>query len=71
MAYFSQKQCYFCENKIKHVDYKMVGILRQFLSGHVKIEPRRRSGLCSKHQRHTARALKRARQMALLPYIIK
>ncbi|MFC1651539.1 30S ribosomal protein S18 [Patescibacteria group bacterium] len=64
-----KRKCYFCENKIDHVDYKEAEVLSQFLSAHSKIRPKRQSGLCSKHQRRTSRALKRARQMALLPYV--
>jgi small subunit ribosomal protein S18 len=64
-------KCYFCENKLEHVDYKDAENLRTFLSGHLKIQPRRYSGLCAKHQRRVARALKRARQMALLPYLFR
>ena len=64
-----KRRCYYCKNQIDHVDYKDAQTLKQFLSGHMKIQPRRRTGLCTKHQRWVARALKRARQMALLPYI--
>ncbi len=66
-----KRRCYYCKNKIEHVDYKDVQTLKQFLSGHAKIQPRHRTGLCSKHQRWVSRALKRARQMALLPYVTR
>lgn len=65
------KQCYFCVNGIKDVDYKDAQILRRFISSYAKIAPQRRSGLCAKHQRKVAQAVKRARYMALLPYIPK
>ena len=64
-----KKKCYFCENKIKHVDYKDVEVLKNFLSNHAKIEPRKRSGLCAKHQRKLATAVKRARHIAILPFV--
>jgi len=67
----NKHQCYFCENKINHVDYKDAEVLKHFLSSHAKIKPRKRSSLCAKHQRRAARALKRARQMALLPYVLR
>jgi small subunit ribosomal protein S18 len=61
--------CYFCQNNIKDIDYKDTELLRRFISTSVKILPRRRSGLCAKHQRKIARAIKRARIMALLPFV--
>ncbi len=66
-----KRRCYYCKNRIEHVDYKDAQALKQFLSGHSKIQPRRRTGLCMKHQRWASRALKRARQMALLPYVTR
>lgn len=62
------KQCYFCTNNIKEVDYKNVGVLKKFLDNFAKILPRRETGLCAKHQKDLARAVKRARFMALVPY---
>ncbi len=64
-----EKQCYFCYNNIHDVDYKDVGILRRFLSSFAKIVPRKRSKVCMKHQRGLTEAIKRARIMALLPFI--
>jgi small subunit ribosomal protein S18 len=60
--------CAFCVDKIDHVDYKDVGRLRRYLSDRGKIEPRRKTGTCAKHQRRLTVALKRARHVALLPF---
>ena len=59
--------CPFCAGKIK-VDYKDASMLSHYISGRGKIEPRRRSKACAKHQRCLAQAIKRARFLALLPY---
>ncbi|MCI2069270.1 MAG: 30S ribosomal protein S18 [Bacilli bacterium] len=63
------KVCYFTKNKIKNIDYKDIELLKRFISPSGKITPRRISGTCAKHQRQLAVAVKRARFMALLPYI--
>ncbi|MBI3977596.1 MAG: 30S ribosomal protein S18 [Chloroflexi bacterium] len=63
-----RKVCAFCVDKIEHIDYKEVGRLRRFLSDRAKIEPRRKTGTCAKHQRGLAVALKRARHLAMLPF---
>jgi small subunit ribosomal protein S18 len=63
-----RKVCNFCVDKIDDVDYKDVGRLRRYLSERAKIEPRRKTGTCARHQRELAVALKRARHVALLPY---
>ena len=63
-----KKKCFFCENKIKEIDYKDGQFLRRFSSSYSKILPRRRTGVCAKHQRKLATAIKRARIMALLPF---
>jgi small subunit ribosomal protein S18 len=60
--------CQFCVDKINEVDYKDLARLRRFLSERGKIEPRRKTGTCAKHQRSLNVALKRARQLALLPF---
>lgn len=65
------KSCYYCINPRAVVDYKDVNILRRFVSSYMKIAPRRRSGLCAKHQRQVATAIKRARQAALMPFVPK
>src|ERR671938_408871 len=63
-----RKVCQFCVDKIKEVDYKDLGRLRRFLSDRGKIEPRRKTGTCAAHQRSLNIALKRARELALLPF---
>ena len=63
-----RKICAFCADKSKSIDYKEVNKLRRFLTERGKIQPRRTSGVCAKHQRQLAMAIKRARVMALLPY---
>jgi len=63
------KACYFCTNNKLIVDYKDAATLRKFVSSYMKIAPRRRSGLCAKHQRQVSNAIKRARQAAIMPYI--
>lgn len=66
-----RKVCTFCVDKIRQVDYKDAGRLRRFLTERGKILPRRISGNCANHQRQLTRAIKRARQLALLPYVIE
>ncbi len=65
--YTRRKVCGFCANHITHVDYKDVDTLIRYVSDQTKIESRRKSGVCSKHQRELARAIKRARHLAMLP----
>ncbi|MDE2312181.1 MAG: 30S ribosomal protein S18 [Patescibacteria group bacterium] len=64
-----KKQCYFCSNKMTTVDYKDIQTLRRFMSPHAKILNHARTGTCPKHQRVVTKALKRARHMALLPFV--
>ena len=64
-----KKVCIFCADKIENIDYKDVQRLRKFISERGKILPRRISGACAKHQREVNTAIKRARQVALLPYV--
>ena len=59
----------FCKDKIAEVDYKNVGLLRRYISERGKIRNRRITGACRRHQRQVAVAVKRAREMALLPYV--
>jgi small subunit ribosomal protein S18 len=66
-----KKYCFFCVNSINHIDYKNTQMLQRFLSSYAKIVPKRRSGVCSKHQRNLAQAIKRSRFLALLPYVAK
>jgi small subunit ribosomal protein S18 len=63
-----RKSCPFCAEKVKTIDYKDAVKLRRYISDLAKIEPRRRTGACAKHQRSLALAIKRARYLALLPY---
>ena len=63
-----KKVCAFCVEHIDDLDYKDVARLRKYITEKGKILPRRMSGVCAKHQRPLAVAIKRARQMALLPY---
>lgn len=64
-----RKVCYFTQNKIEHIDFKDVDLLRRFISERGKILPRRVTGTCAKYQRKLATAVKRARHMALLPFV--
>ena len=64
-----RKVCYFTANGITHIDYKDVDLLRKFVSERGKILPRRVTGTSAKYQRKLTRAIKRSRQMALLPFV--
>lgn len=66
-----EKFCYFCVNNMDYIDYKNVTLLRRFISSYSKIVPRKRNNVCSKHQRKLSEAIKRARIMALLPFVTK
>ena len=61
--------CTFCTDKVDVIDYKRPDLLRRFITDRGKIRPRRRTGTCAKHQRRLATAIKRARHLALLPYV--
>lgn len=63
-----RKVCSFCVDKVDHIDYKDVAKLRRFVTERGKILPRRISGNCAKHQRQVTVAIKRARNIALLPF---
>ena len=64
-----RKSCYFCKEKVEEVDYKNANQLRRDISEKGKIRSRRITGACRRHQRQVAVAIKRAREMALLPYV--
>ena len=64
-----RKPCAFCRDKIEFIDYKDVSTLRKFISDRGKIRSRRITGACRRHQNQIARAVKRARELALLPYV--
>lgn len=63
-----RKVCSFCVDHVEDIGYKDPAMLRRYISDRGKIEPRRRTGTCAKHQRALAVAVKRARHLALLPY---
>jgi small subunit ribosomal protein S18 len=60
--------CQFCVDHVVEIDYKDVGRLRRYINDRGKIEPRRKTGTCARHQRRLTNALKRARFLALLPF---
>jgi small subunit ribosomal protein S18 len=64
-----QKTCPFCETRVRFVDYKDDRTLGRFITDHGKILPSRLSGVCARHQRQLANAIKRARYLAIIPYI--
>ena len=64
-----KKVCHFCVERVEEIDYKDVSRLRKFVSDRAKILPRRATGSCARHQRELTIAIKRARQVALLPYV--
>ena len=64
-----RKVCAFCVDKIEHIDYKDAAKLRRYLSERGKILPCRMTGTCAEHQRQLTVAIKRARQIALLPFV--
>ena len=66
-----RKVCRFCADHLEGLDYKDVGRLRLYISERGKIEPRRKTGTCMKHQRLVAVAIKRARHLALVPYTLE
>lgn len=63
------KQCYFSQNNIHHIDYKDVDILKKFLNPHARLLSRKRTGVTAKNQRKLATAVKRARFMAMIPFV--
>lgn len=65
------KQCHFCTNNVKDIDYKNVEELNKFIDPYGRIVSHRRSNVCSNHQRKMAIAIKRARLMALIPFLVK
>lgn len=67
----TSRYCYFDVNKEVVIDYKNTEILKRYTSSFGKIVPSKRSGVCSTHQRQLATAIKRARFMGLLPYLVK
>jgi len=68
---FKRKVCRFCNDKNARIDYKDVKMVEQFITDRGKILPRRVTGICAKHQRGVALAIKRARIIALIPFVEK
>jgi small subunit ribosomal protein S18 len=67
--YFQVKKvCEFCKNKTKTIDYKNIKVLQKYMSFYGKIESRKKTGCCAKHQRMMSTEIKRARMVALLPF---
>jgi small subunit ribosomal protein S18 len=66
-----RKYCAFCKDHIDYIDYKDTQMLRRFMSDRGKIRPRRVTGTCAQHQRDLSIAIKRAREMALIPYTMR
>lgn len=64
-----KKVCAFCQDKVEEIDYTDVAKIKRYITERGKILPRRQTGVCAKHQRQLATAIKRARYMALLPYV--
>ena len=64
-----KKACYFCKNKNNQIDYKDVSTLKRYLSFNGRIQPRKKTGNCPKHQKRIAKAIKQARQLGLIGYV--
>lgn len=69
-AQLHRKSCQFCKDHVDYIDYKDTQLLRKYMTDRGKIKPRRVTGACTQHQADVALAIKRAREMALLPYTI-
>jgi len=67
---YKKRHCKFCASKDVIIDYKGTEVLKHYISETGKIEPRRQTGTCAKHQRRVSCEIKKARQMSLLPYVI-
>ncbi len=65
----SKKKCQFCDQKISYIDYKNLRMLSRFMSQFKRIVPKYYSGVCLQHQKRLSRAIKIAREMALVPYV--
>lgn len=71
LAMMRRKKCKFCQDKVEKIDYKDIARLRKFITDRGKILPNRISATCAKHQRQLASAIKRARHVMLLPFVVK
>lgn len=67
--YVNKKPCYFCRKRIAHIDFKDIATVKRYLSSWSRIKPSQVTGVCLKHQRKLAQAIKRARFLALIPYV--
>ncbi|OQA21675.1 MAG: 30S ribosomal protein S18 [Actinobacteria bacterium ADurb.Bin346] len=63
-----KRYCYFCKENVNYIDYKNVAVLKKFVSDKGKIRPKRSTGNCVQHQKMIADAIKRSREVALMPY---
>jgi small subunit ribosomal protein S18 len=63
-----KRYCYFCKENVNYIDYKNIAVLKKFISDKGKIRPKRSTGNCVQHQKMIAMAIKRAREIALMPY---
>lgn len=70
MPKMTERTCVFCQANVRAINYKDTNTLKRYLSSFGKIVPRKRSGVCAWHQRKLANAIKRARFMALLPFVV-
>lgn len=70
-TFTAKKVCRFCAEHIEYIDYKDIKLLQRYLSSYGRIESRRKTGTCVRHQRSLAQSLKRARHLALLPFVVK
>lgn len=71
MSEFNRNKCYFCKNNIPYIDYKRADVLKRYLTSWSKIKPASNTGVCSKHQRQLSNAIKKARFLALIPYVTR
>ncbi|WP_408634339.1 30S ribosomal protein S18 [Mycoplasmopsis alligatoris] len=67
---FKKRVCEFCENSVLYIDYKDVETLKRYVNATGQIKPKANSGACAKHQRKVSTAIKRARQIAFMPYTV-
>nr|WP_318025976.1 30S ribosomal protein S18 [Mesomycoplasma neurolyticum] len=70
MKKYKKRVCNFCSESVLYIDYKNVPVIEKYVSQHGKIQPSRLTGTCSKHQRMLGNAIKRARHVALLPFVL-
>ncbi|MBU4462021.1 30S ribosomal protein S18 [Patescibacteria group bacterium] len=63
--------CYFCQKNTNEIDFKNADVLSKFISSAYKIKNRKKTGLCAMHQRGVSKAIKRARQLGIMPYLPK